>query len=125
MSDEAAIRRKLIADIARLEVDLEELRYEVDADINSARLSAETALQKSNEVELKVKELEAELNTIIELLKPKPSRKKAIRRLPILGLIILGLITHQWPIIAACLLCLILQSPNPSKAPHIMGSGHP
>lgn len=119
MSDEAAIRKKLIADIARLEVDLEELRYEVNTDINSARVSAGIALQKSSEAELKIRELEAELNTIIELLKPKPSRSKVMRRLPILGLIVLSLIMHQWLMTTACLLCLILQSPHP-RAPQYM-----
>ncbi len=43
------IERKLNESISRLEVDMEELRYEISDDLSSTRLTAEKAMIKSNE----------------------------------------------------------------------------
>lgn len=114
------VERRLGESISRLEVDMEELRYEISDDLSSTRSTAEKAMLKSNEAIMAVKELEAELDTIIELIKPRRNKKRwvAVTRLLLPALsTAAAVLSHQWLIAALCIMCLALQTSQSKRLP--------
>ena len=120
------VERKLYESISELEVDMEELRYEISDDLSSTKLTAEKAMIKSSEAIMAVKELRAELDTIIELIKPRKNKRR--RMVVLLRLLLLAfsataaVLSHQWLIAALCIMCLALQTSQPKRLPTRMGS---
>ncbi len=76
-----------------------------------------------------VKELEAELGTIIELIKPRKNEKRRIavisRLLLLASSAAMAVLSHQWLIAALCITCLALQTSQSERLPTQWGGvGH-